>query len=121
MYFDHFDSDLSKKLISKFLHFNQRSLYKAKSQNDTKQKNRPGKLRFRGDFGGNMWESNPPGRFLAPLTGFEDRGAHQHPATPMGNHCNTAFSKMQALFWNLSKKAIIPGIPPDTAGRRPSW
>ena len=33
--------------------------------------------------GGNMWESNPPGRFLAPLTGFEDRGAHQHPYTPM--------------------------------------
>ena len=35
-------------------------------------------------FGGNMWESNPPGRLLAPLNGFEDRGAHQHPSTPMG-------------------------------------
>ena len=34
--------------------------------------------------GGNMWESNPPGRLLAPLNGFEDRGAHQHPSTPMG-------------------------------------
>ena len=36
-----------------------------------------------GALGGNMWESNPPGRLLAPLTGFEDRGAHQHPATPI--------------------------------------
>ena len=35
-------------------------------------------------FGGNMWESNPPRRFLANITGFEDRGAHQHPSTPMG-------------------------------------
>ena len=74
-----------------------------------------------GIFGGNMWESNPPGRFLAPLTGFEDRGAHQHPATPMGTHCNTAFYKMQALFYNLSKKSITPGNPPDSEGLRPSW
>ena len=30
-------------------------------------------------FGGNMWESNPPGRFLAPHNGFEDRGAQPAP------------------------------------------
>ena len=34
-------------------------------------------------IGGNMWESNPPGRFLATHNGFEDRGAHQHPSTPV--------------------------------------
>ena len=51
-----------------------------------------------GIFGGNMWESNPPGRFLAPLTGFEDRGAHQHPATPMESHHITDISKMQDYF-----------------------
>ena len=28
-------------------------------------------------IGGSTWESNPPGRFLIPLTGFEDRAAHQ--------------------------------------------
>ena len=46
-------------------------------------------------FGGNMWESNPPGRLLATHNGFEDRGAHQHPSTPVdfriiqyaGNKC----------------------------------
>ena len=68
-----------------------------------------------------MWESNPPGRFLAPLTGFEDRGAHQHPATPMGTHCNMGFPKKQALFYKLSKKSIIPGNQPADVGRRPSW
>lgn len=30
-------------------------------------------------FGGNMWESNPPGRFLAPHNGFEDRGTQPAP------------------------------------------
>lgn len=79
------------------------------------------KLPFQNDFGGNMWESNPPGRFLAPLTGFEDRGAHQHPATPMSIHCNTGFPKKQALFYNSSKKPIIPGSLPDTANPRPFW
>ena len=29
--------------------------------------------------GGSTWESNPPGRFLIPPTGFEDRAAHQRP------------------------------------------
>ena len=32
--------------------------------------------------GGNMWESNPPGQLFTTCTGFEDRGAHQHPSTP---------------------------------------
>ena len=32
------------------------------------------------EFGGSTWESNPPGRFLIPLTGFEDRAAHQRPS-----------------------------------------
>jgi hypothetical protein len=27
--------------------------------------------------GGSTWESNPPGKFLTPLTGFEDRATHQ--------------------------------------------
>ena len=64
-------------------------------------KNAPGKMISGGIlFGGNMWESNPPGRFLAPLTGFEDRGAHQHPATPMGTHCNMGFPKMQAFVFH---------------------
>ena len=73
-------------------------MYKAGFENDTKQKNRPENRGFRGLFGGNMWESNPPGRFLAPLTGFEDRGAHQHPATPMDRHHITVLFKMQVLF-----------------------
>jgi hypothetical protein len=30
-------------------------------------------------FGGSAWESNPPGKFLTPHTGFEDRAAHQRP------------------------------------------
>ena len=34
-YFNYFDQDLSKKLISKFLHFNQCVLYKAGFENDT--------------------------------------------------------------------------------------
>ena len=58
----------------------------------------PGNRLSEGYFGGNMWESNPPGRFLAPLTGFEDRGAHQHPATPMDNHHITDIYKMQVHF-----------------------
>ncbi len=29
--------------------------------------------------GGSAWESNPPGKFLTPHTGFEDRAAHQRP------------------------------------------
>ena len=28
-------------------------------------------------IGGSTWESNPPGKFLIPPTGFEDRAAHQ--------------------------------------------
>jgi hypothetical protein len=28
-------------------------------------------------IGGSAWESNPPGRVLAPHTGFEVREAHQ--------------------------------------------
>ena len=35
-------------------------------------------------FGGNMWESNPPGRLLTADTGFEDQEAHQHLYTPEG-------------------------------------
>ena len=65
-------------------------------------------------FGGNMWESNPPGRLLAPLNGFEDRGAHQHPSTPMGvGIVAQLFSKSKPFF------VIIRGIPDaNTANRR---
>ena len=28
--------------------------------------------------GGSVWESNPPSRGLAPITGFEVQAAHQH-------------------------------------------
>ena len=28
--------------------------------------------------GGSVWESNPPSRVLAPITGFEVQAAHQH-------------------------------------------
>ena len=53
--------------------------------------------------GGNMWESNPPGRLLAPLNGFEDRAAHQHPSTPMGSGIvSQAFQKSKPHF---------PGFP----------
>jgi hypothetical protein len=34
-------------------------------------------------FGGSMWESNPPMRLPTPNTGFEDQRAHQHPSTPI--------------------------------------
>ena len=47
-YFLRFDTNLSKKLISKFLHFNQRVLYKVGFENDTKQKKSPRKPRFSG-------------------------------------------------------------------------
>ena len=53
-------------------------------------------------IGGNMWESNPPGRLLAPLTGFEDRGAHQHPATPI-----CLYSIAQAIEKSKGKKDIF--------------
>ena len=33
--------------------------------------------------GESMWESNPPGQLLTTCNGFEDRGAHQHPSTPI--------------------------------------
>ena len=36
-----------------------------------------------GIHGGNMWESNPPGQLFTTCNGFEDRGAHQHPSTPI--------------------------------------
>ena len=36
-----------------------------------------------GTLGGNMWESNPPGRLFTTYTGFEDQGAHQNPSTPI--------------------------------------
>ncbi len=32
---------------------------------------------IKGKSGGSAWESNPPGKFLTPHTGFEDRAAHQ--------------------------------------------
>ena len=90
--------DLCKKPISKFLHFIQTVFAPGLFKLVQSEKIDPGKLLFRGQFGGNMWESNPPGRFLAPLTGFEDRGAHQHPSTPMDGHCITVPFKMQAFF-----------------------
>ena len=51
--------------------------------------------------GGNMWESNPPGRLLAPLNGFEDRGAHQHPSTPMGCGIVARFFKKSKSFFQV--------------------
>ena len=47
-------------------------------------KNPPKARKAPEDFlGEGMWESNPPKKLLTPITGFEDRGAHQHPSTPM--------------------------------------
>ena len=47
-------------------------------------KNPPKARKASEDFlGEGMWESNPPKKLLTPITGFEDRGAHQHPSTPM--------------------------------------
>ena len=65
------------KFYQSFLHFTQIVSDMSTVEND-KAAGKPAA------FGGNMWESNPPGRLLAPLNGFEDRGAHQHPSTPMG-------------------------------------
>ena len=33
--------------------------------------------------GGSAWESNPPRPATRPVTGFEDRGAHRDPTTPV--------------------------------------
>ena len=33
--------------------------------------------------GGSAWESNPPGMGLPPHNGFEDRGRHRAPSTPV--------------------------------------
>ena len=35
--------------------------------------------------GGDMWESNPPGRLFTVCTGFEDRGTHRHPSASKEN------------------------------------
>jgi hypothetical protein len=35
------------------------------------------------DLGGSGWESNPPRPAERPATGFEDRGAHRDPTTPL--------------------------------------
>ena len=68
-------------------------------------------------FGGNMWESNPPGRLLAPLNGFEDRGAHQHPSTPMGSGIVAQLFQKSKLFFYF----IRGNQNADTAGRHLSW
>ena len=82
-------------------------------------KSMPPALRRRAS-GGNMWESNPPGRLLAPLTGFEDRGAHQHPATPI---CLCIIA--QAIEKSKGKKRIFVKFDqrgwPIGAGPRLFW
>ena len=45
-------------------------------------------------FGGSMWESNPPMRLPTPNTGFEDQRAHQHPSTPI-------ISILSAVSWEF--------------------
>ena len=37
----------------------------------------------RKSLGGSAWESNPPGMGLPPHNGFEDRGRHRAPSTPV--------------------------------------
>ena len=69
--------------------------------------------------GGNMWESNPPGQFFATLTGFEDRGAHQHPSTPMsGNYSNTPTAEMQAGFTPFCRHPAGPPLQKPWSSRR---
>jgi hypothetical protein len=36
------------------------------------------RMRRSQEDGGSVWESNPPPRGLAPITGFEVQAAHQH-------------------------------------------
>ena len=53
-------------------------LYIEETISSSKEIKRPPQFSAAG-FGGNMWESNPPGRFLAPHNGFEDRGTQPAP------------------------------------------
>ena len=86
------------KFYQSFLHFTQIVSDMSTVEND-KAAGKPAA------FGGNMWESNPPGRLLAPLNGFEDRGAHQHPSTPMGSGIVAQlFSKSKPFFLFYSRK-----------------
>lgn len=58
--------------------------------------------------GGSVWESNPPGRFLIPPTGFEDRADHQRP---------THFQKItgQDISWPVIVYGALGEIrTPDT-------
>ena len=85
------------KIYQSFLHFTQIDSDMSITENG-KAAGKPAA------FGGNMWESNPPGRLLAPLNGFEDRGAHQHPSTPMGfGIVAQLFSKSKPFFRNYSR------------------
>ena len=48
--------------------------------------------------GGSVWESNPPSRVLAPITGFEVQAAHQH-------------RYASRLFFNaLQGRIFLPGL-----------
>lgn len=35
------------------------------------------------DYGGKVWESNPPEKLLTPHAGFEDQREHQNPSFPI--------------------------------------
>lgn len=59
-------------------------------------------------FGGNMWGSNPPRRFLAPRNGFEDRGTHQRPYTP--KYPQNYITNIFQLQYRISIKDDL-GIP----------
>ena len=61
-------------------------------------------------YGGSTWESNPPGRFLIPPTGFEDRAAHQRPKC---FHC-----KCRQPEFYISIPAIIQEANIHTKKRR---
>ena len=65
-----------------------------------------------------MWESNPPGKFLTPHTGFEDRRAHQRPSIPTTKNKNHIPNKTREIIFNKTDKEPI--TIPATAGPRPS-
>jgi hypothetical protein len=51
---------------------------------------RSGKLYSQRVYGGSVWESNPPFRFVAGNTGFEVQAGHQNPMRSPGDKDNTA-------------------------------
>ena len=60
-----------------------------------------------------MWESNPPRQLFTTNNGFEDRGAHQHPATPIRVKIITHFASFCKYYLSLCQKfAAIPWDQP---------